>query len=247
VLALLIRATLAEPERGASENRAASAATPPFLETIRTLWSRAAYRNAALGGAAAGMAAWGSGVWLTSFLVRVHGLTVAEAGAALGLIFGVVGTIGTLAGGVAVDRLVARSGDTGWYMRLSAIGMIAAAPLAATAYLAPSLMMMLVMLTVTIFAAHLYSGPVTAMVQGLAKLRMRGTATAFYSLINGLVAMGLGPLLVGGASDLFGTEYGSEALRYALVTVVCSAYAVAALFFWFSSRTLRADLLEAAQ
>jgi len=56
------------------------------------------------------------------------------------------------------------------------------------------------------------------------------------------VSMGLGPVIVGRASDAFGTTLGNDALRYALLTIVGITTAWAALHFLLAARTLRADL-----
>ena len=218
-------------------------------ESVRRLLSRPAYRWLVLAGAFAGMGAWGTGLWLPSFFIRIHGMPVAQAGAAIGMIFGIGGTIGTLLGGNLADRLVARAGSGGqrWYMLLPAITLALAVPLAALAYSVPTAMAAFALLACTIVLTHAYSGPAIAMVQGLAGLRSRATSTAVYSFVNSLIAMGMGPLVVGVASDLFGVEHGAGALRYAMIFIVMLSFGGAALFFWLGSRSLEKGLESAAR
>ena len=59
--------------------------------------------------------------------------------------------------------------------------------------------------------------------------------------------MGMGPLVVGVASDLFGVEHGAGALRYAMIFIVMLSFGGAALFFWLGSRSLEKGLESAAR
>jgi predicted MFS family arabinose efflux permease len=247
LVSLLVWFTLKEPERGGSEGRLAAETAPPFGTALRLLWARPAFRWVVLAGAIAGMGAWGSGVWLASFLVRVHGMSIAQAGGLLGVIFGVCGTAGTLAGGLLSDRLIARTGRTAWSLRAPALLLAAAVPLAAIAYTADALTTAVTALAASLTLFHAYSGPWAAAIQGLAELRTRATATAVALFANSLVSMGLGPLVVGAASDLFGAQEGGSGLRYALLFTVTLCYALAAICFWMASRTLQADMVDAAR
>jgi hypothetical protein len=48
---------------------------------------------------------------------------------------------------------------------------------------------------------------------------MRSTASAIMLFILNLVALGLGPLMVGMLSDLLKPSFGTDSLRYALLTL----------------------------
>jgi hypothetical protein len=60
------------------------------------------------------------------------------------------------------------------------------------------------------------------------------------------LALGLGPLIVGAASDYFSARFGENSLRYSILSVVVICYTWAALHFFLAARTLRQDLAAAA-
>jgi len=64
-------------------------------------------------------------------------------------------------------------------------------------------------------------------------------------MIN-IIGLGLGPQLIGIASDLLNPFYGDESLRYALL-FVSMVYFWAAGHFWMAARTLRQDLASAQE
>ena len=74
---------------------------------------------------------------------------------------------------------------------------------------------------------------------------MRSTASASFLLINNLIGLGVGPTLIGALSELFKERFGTEALRYAAVSVV-GFYLVAALLMLLAVRRLREDWVEEA-
>ena len=91
----------------------------------------------------------------------------------------------------------------------------------------------------------MYLGLVMAMLLGIAGARRRALASAIYNLVINLVAMGVGPLLVGISSDHLIPRYGDESLRYSILTVVVVATFWAAIHFLCANNTLRADLAAA--
>ena len=72
---------------------------------------------------------------------------------------------------------------------------------------------------------------------------MRSTASASFLLINNLIGLGVGPTMIGALSELFKERFGTEALRYAAVSVV-GFYLVAAILMLFAVRRLREDWVE---
>ena len=89
----------------------------------------------------------------------------------------------------------------------------------------------------------LWLGPVTTAVQHLAPRPMRATASASFLLINNLIGLGIGPSLIGALSTAFKSHFGSEALRYAAVSVV-GFYVLAAILMLFAARGLRSAWIE---
>jgi hypothetical protein len=89
----------------------------------------------------------------------------------------------------------------------------------------------------------LWLGPVTTAVQHLVPRPLRATASASFLLINNLVGLGVGPTLIGALSELFKERFGTEALRYAAVSVL-GFYLLAALLMAFAVKRLRSDWVD---
>src|SRR5262249_36544208 len=98
-----------------------------------------------------------------------------------------------------------------------------------------------------IFTAGLYTGPLYAMNQGLARPRMRATAVALHLLVVGIVGGGLSPWLVGHLSDQFPAARGPAARRSGLLVGVCAASALAGAGYLVAARTLRRDFEAAGE
>jgi MFS family permease len=92
----------------------------------------------------------------------------------------------------------------------------------------------------------MYSAPFLAAVQGLARLRMRASAAALFSLTGSGLGSGIGPLLVGELATRFAPSYGDEAVRWALVWVT-SALLLTALTCVFAAQSFRRDIETANQ
>lgn len=248
VVGLLALLTVPEPQRGGIETRGdKGAGAPPFWASLKWLLAKPAYRFTVLAGVAVSIAAYASGVWTPSYIERAHGLSVKDANVLIGPLYATAGITGSLIGGWLADRLATARADDRWYGFLPAIALALAVPCAALAYLSPGLTGACIGFWAMIFLMHWYGGAHAAMLQGLSGLRMRGLSTAFYNFCNNMIAMSLGPLLVGVLSDIFTPQYGPAVVRYALAGVVWFGFALAALFFLLGTRNLRANLADARQ
>jgi MFS family permease len=245
VLAAVLRLTLREPPRGCSENLKDVGSTPTLLATLRFFWSRSSLRHLPLAGAIHGIGAFAAAVWLPSYFVRVHGLTSGEAGTWMAVAYGVGGAVGVLAGGYLADYLARRTGDRRWYAWGAAIVLVLSVPFVLAVYLSNATSIALSALLVVTTLGHMFVGPVTATMQGLAGVRRRAVVAALYLFLVNLVSMGVGPVVVGAASDYFGARFGSDSLRYALLAIVTSTSLWAAAHFLLAARTVRQDLASA--
>ena len=105
LLALLVRFTLREPVRGASEARpVADLPPPPVADVFRHLWSRRSFRFMVLGAAFHSFVGYGVGYWIPAFLMRSHGMGTGQIGTWL-FWLGFAGLLGTFLGGYLADRL----------------------------------------------------------------------------------------------------------------------------------------------
>lgn len=244
LIALLIRFTLKEPQRGHADgiSAQASAAAPKFMEVWKLLWAQRSFRHIAFGCALAAFAGYAGVTWIPAFLIRSYQMGPGEIGTWLALIIGFVGGAGTYATGWLADRYGKR--DVRWNLWVVAIIMFVCFPFAVGMYLAGDKYMTLAFFLVPAFAGAAYIGPCLAMTQALVTLRMRAVASAVLFLILNLIGMGLGPQAVGLVSDLYLPTYGQESLRYALLTIMF-VWIWAGIHFVLGAKTLQADLARA--
>jgi len=251
LLAVLTWTTLPEPRRrGPRAAPGRPTSWRVFLEVarIRTFWMTA------LAGAFMSFLSLGEAAFLGSFLIRVHHLTVAEAGLALGLALGIGGAIGSWAGGRLADRL-ARRDLRAYLLAPAAAALLGGAALVAALYL-PQVAPALILVTVAAALTSSWYGPSYCVIQGLVALERRATASAANLLIANLVGLGLGPVAVGFLSDLFnhGLRIGgwalpamgpAEGLRAALIAST-GAVVIACGFFLAGARSIRREMAQAA-
>jgi MFS family permease len=225
VIAALIWFTISEPVRGLADGRVQTATrTPTLAEAVQGMkagfafiWTSKACRHVVIGLTLTGLIGYGGVMFAASFLKRTHGISGLEIGLILGPIVGLLGGAGALMGGWLADRLAAN--DRRWNAWIIAVAKLAAAPLVVAFYLTDDFTIALIFyLPATVLGAF-YLGPSFAMVQSLAPLAMRATASAIMLFILNLIALGLGPLTVGIISDLLKPSFGQDSLRYALLSL----------------------------
>jgi predicted MFS family arabinose efflux permease len=232
-LAPLTYLVLREP-RHASQFAVRSGDYESTRAAVRVLFAKATYRNILVSIVLYFLVAYGALVFIVSVMIRVHGLSVAKAGATFGTIVAVSALIGNLVGGAVADRLARR--NLAWLAPFAGWGMIAAMPIFQLALWSPSLVTMIPLL---LLAMVLLSGVVPAMYSALhvvcgSKRRALAVAIAFF--FANLIGLGLGPVIAGSLSDVLAFNYGpAEGLRYALMIVTN----VLALAGWFMLRAVR--------
>ena len=187
------------------------------------------------------LAGYGLALWTPSVLDRSFGFDLITTGQFLASIFLIGGTTGVLAGGWLADRL--GQADRSWYVRLPMIAWLITAPLFIAGLLSPNPTLAWFLLLIPNALNILWLGPVTTAVQHLVPAPMRATASASFLLINNLIGLGVGPMLIGFLSDQFKARLGTEALRYAAVSVV-GFYVLAALLMMFAVKRLNRDWVE---
>jgi hypothetical protein len=126
---------------------------------------------------------------------------------------------------------------------LPAIAWLVTAPTFALGLLAPSLVVAWPLLLIPNILNILWLAPVTTAVQHLVPRRMRATASASFLLVTNLIGLGIGPTLIGALSELFKGRFGTEALRYAAVSVV-GFYLIAAILMFVAARRIRDAWIE---
>ena len=240
VFAALLALFVKEPIRGRWEGgkvpRKAS-----FAETLAVLKDRPSFWYISFGCAFTSLAAYGNGNFFPSYLIRNHGMTIAEVGIALGLVSGSAGALGTFLGGFLSDRFGKE--DKRWYIWIPIAGKLLALIPMLYALLGGNPTWILVALFPANILNTLYLGPSIALSHTLVSPSMRAMASATLFFVLNMIGLGLGPVMVGLLSDWYEPMFGSDNLRYAMLTAL--GVALSGVFcFWMAARHLPADLAK---
>jgi predicted MFS family arabinose efflux permease len=248
ILALIAFATLRDPRPASTQ--ASRANLLPLSAVLAQLRQQPAFWWLAAGSAITSFVGYGQQAFYVSFFLRNYTPELTAAanatgfagplafiGVALGIVLGVSGGIGTLVGGNLGDRFAAK--EQGGYGMVAAISMLIAGPLLAAVFFLGSGLIILALLTVPLFFKNMWFGPVFAAIQGMIAQRSRATATAIFLFVLNAGGLGLGALLTGLISDLFGSAYGeAEGVKYALVATSLVSF-LSAYCFWRAAIAMR--------
>ena len=144
---------------------------------------------------------YGVGFWGPPFMLRVHGVELAEAGTLLGLGAAVGGLLGVTLGGILADRLRQKSVNGRLWVGIIAVSLSIPSGL---------LFVMTPNAWVAYFCSFLFSttspmwlGGAASTVNDLVMPRMRATASAYYILMLTFIGLALGPFMIGQISDFY--------------------------------------------
>lgn len=238
LLAVLIVVSVREPAR---ISRRPAPNLAGLTEAASFLCAKPTFRRVALGMGLASAGSYAGLVFAPSFLIRSHQMTPASVGLLLAVLIGTVGLAGTALAGFVADRL--GKGDPRSALHVAALGVAIALPGTMIFYLAGDLRLVIAGAALSTFFSAGFLGLSFATVQGIAPVAIRAQAAAFLLLIANIVGPGLGPQIVGLVSDLLKPEFGTEALRYALLLCVVPS-TLAVWMFWSAGRSVLEDSIE---
>lgn len=227
---------LREPKRGQSEDAIEAEEMATLWQALATLWRLKTFKWLAVGGA---LFTLGTSAIITfgpSYLVRVRGFSIADAGAYIGVVTGLAAGAGVLAGG-----WISSCNSPRRTLILAALGLVVSAPCLYFALNTDSRVGLLLLLAAPLFLGSLYMGPSYAFAQTMAPVHMRAlTASVMVFIIHGL-GTSLGPLCVGAVSDALAPSRGVDGLRLALL-IAPIAYVAAAAAIIAAARRIKVDL-----
>ena len=240
VLALLVRFTVIEPERGASENRAVTGDRPTIISVARFLAGRKSFRHMAFGAGLAAFLGYAVISFYPSFLVRSFSMSLSSIGISLGLILGIAGGLGFAGGGYVADRI-------GRKRTRAAFNAITASLLLAWIFNFPVFFATNGPTSLAFFAipavlSNVYLATTFAQTQSLVPLRMRAVASAIVLFVINSIGLGFGPLLTGALSDYLAADYGSESMRYSLLIVAAVVGPWTAFHYFMAGKHIEGDL-----
>ena len=244
LLALLFRLTVPEPRRGAMEEAAAGGGESERLATtLRFLAGSRTYLYLLLAATFMGANAFAAGAWNPTFLQRVHGMSMAEIGATIGPVRGVLSTVGILAGGLLVDRL--GNDRATWRLKLPALSCMLVGPAELLFLLGDTRASWLSGFALESLLALLHQAPVWAAVVNVARVRTRALAMALMLMAAGLFGQVAGPAVVGMLNDHLAASYGQLAIRYSLLIVAVTPV-LAGIAMWRAAAHYAADIQRTA-
>jgi MFS family permease len=183
---------------------------------------------------------YGGATFNAPFLIRSHGWGTADIGQLFALV-GAFGILGTFIGGVVADHCSVRWNDPRWYLWVCGLATLLMVPFLFLSYLSSHTPLMIGAFVTSGLLSTVFFGPSFAATQALAAPRMRAVTASILIFIKTMVGMGIGPFLIGGASDLLIPTAGQHSLRYALLlTVVFNLWAAG--HFFLGAHYLRKDL-----
>ena len=230
--ALLVVLLVREPRRGRFDDAKTSTGPAGFKETVAMFFSRRALVLAALAAGTTQIITYGAGNFTTLFLIREKGMTLQEIAVyyALVVLFGMGG--GIAISGRVIDYFTRRSKRA--YAIIPAIALVFAVPPFIAFVGAPNWRLATLFLLGPAFFNYFYLSSVVALVQEEVAPHQRVLSGALLLLIMNFMGLGLGPTLVGAASDFFRANHYAHSLQLAFYALI-PFYAVAiALFIWLA-------------
>lgn len=235
-LSILLLLLVREPERGRFDGPVANDHAPVSLLTAIALFiSSPALMLVSLSAALGAFTCYAMMAWVSSYLIRVLGMEMAEIGSWLSVTLAVGMGAGLWVSGVLTDRLATK--DWRMYAYVPAAALILAAPVLGIALATDNWLIALPLLGLAIGLSIFYLPPSVAAVQQIVAPDQRSTAGAMLLLCLNLVGLGGGPLFVGVVSDWTQPQYGETSLRIALIALT-PMFFLAVLSNVFSARAL---------
>lgn len=239
LLALAVKLLLGEPRE--MNKRTMSTGGTGVADVFRTIARSPALCWLLAGNAMSGLFAVGLPSWSGVYLIRLLHLSPAHAGTLLGLLIGVGGGLGTYAGGMLADRLSARR--PGRALLAPVIGLVILVPAGILALSSNDWRVFAIFYVIAACGASAYIGPLFSTLQRLAGQRHRASVVVVAVMLFNVVGAGIGPLLIGYASDLLSNSAGAAGLRWAMI-VAYSTGVLAALLYARAMILVNGELAE---
>ena len=259
ILALLAFATLKEPPRGHADGAPVAEKPPSMLAVLKRLWEKRAAIYVCAAAVAATTTVYGILTFTASYYGRRFGMDVRQAGLAAGMVTGVGAGISMLTGGALTDLLA--KFDKRAFAWVSIFGLVLALPLYVIGFTRPDWQSAVLFMTAGAAAQQLYVAPTFAVANNVVEPRMRATAVAMMTFCWTLVGLGIGPVVVGvasdhiraflaaGGSDVLGlchqagcADASATGLQYALIAVIFLDL-IGIVMFIVASRRMKRDFV----
>lgn len=241
ILALIVRFTMDEPQRGMSEGRQVAANEHVgILVVIKFLAKRRSFIHMAVGAGLSSFVGYATASFFPTFLSRSYEMPFSDIGVYLGLIFGIAGGLGFAGGGFVADRFAQY--DLKYSMWAVSVAALISWALNFPVYLSNTATLTLLFFILPVVFSNFYLATTLANTQSLVGLRMRGVASAIVLFIINIIGLGLGPQFAGILSDLMAAGFGENSMRYALLAIGTVGGPWSAFHYYLAGKTLEHDL-----
>ncbi|VXD04329.1 Sugar phosphate permease [Pseudomonas sp. 9AZ] len=215
LIAALIGLTLLEPQRGRFDPPSPYQASIPLSAVFRHIWQDRALFNILMAMVCCTVVPAVITVWTPSFLIRVHGMSIQQAGLAASIALGLCGGIGAAGSGFIADYL---GRNEEWRKLLCPVfGTILSIVLATLTFLImPGTTTTVVLISLLACFAQFYMGTCYSVVASLCPPAMRGTTLSILLVAFNFGSYGLGVLLLGIINDHLTPWAGNLAIAYGM-------------------------------
>lgn len=222
MLAVALLFTVKEPARGQAEHPAAAGESylAGMLSACRRVLRIPGMASLMIGFGLTSMMTSVLAAWGPAFLLRSHGVPLAQVGLVIGPSVGIAGIVGTIAGGVIADMLVRRRGTQAAALLVPLVCAPLSLPFMAGLVFAPTLLAAMACGSVMNAAISASMPSTVSYAVSCAEARDRATLSTMLLAAAGLIGGSLGPFIVGSLSDLWADRAGSESLRQAMAVML---------------------------
>ena len=225
LLTLLVMLTPEPPRQGLLPTAKPQAA--PLADVVAWVRRHARIYTALLIGAPCiVLVLYGLQAWAPSYLLRVHGMSLAEAGARYGVIALTAGSLGVLCGPF-VARVLERRGYRDAQLRIVVLALLLTGPGLAGLALASSPAVALACIALVSFLVPLPLALVATAVQAVTPNRMRGVVVGAYVVTSNVIGLALGPSLVALVTDYVFANPNAVGQSLAIVGTAVAALGIA--------------------
>jgi len=170
--------------------------------------------------------------WVAPYAIRVLHMTPREAGSWIGPLMMTGSVIGVLSGGLITDAW--KRNDVRAPLFVPMISLVCTAPVTATMFTVHDKPLFLACVLCNKIVLAFWGGAAAAFVQDMVLPRMRGTASACYSLLIILITLSVGPYAAGKISNLSGSLGVGVISMLALVPP-------SLMILWFAARRIQRE------
>lgn len=164
---------------------------------------------------------YGLQAWIPTYLLRVHGMSLGEAGTQYGAIALLAGSLGVLSGPFA-GRYLERRGHTDYQLRVCVIALALTGPGLAALAVAPSASSALACIALVSYLVPLPLALVATALQSATPNQMRGVLVGAYVVTNNVIGLAFGPSMVALTTDYLFRDPAAVGKSLALVGVIIS-------------------------